>query len=272
VRVHARLRHGRIFTRGTGLWLRRALQMHAAAAVCLAPLVILPASRHPFVDGRILGFFGLHPAAWAVATDLLWLPTGLARNAAIGYLAQFAIAVIVVRDAWRRLAGRAPRSGLFALLGLVPLALGGLALFATLSGSVVVAFAVLAGNPSPLSLLLVLGVTVAQSFLGATFWLALPAAAVDGHRLLPALRRSRLLAHGSRFALFWLISVLETLEWILLIPIALALRESPIGEWAFAIPPFVFVTLKGCILAAAYEEACLRKEGQRPDEIVEVFS
>ena len=56
-----------------------------------------------------------------------------------------------------------------------------------------------------------------------------------------------------------------------MIPCAFLVKAMP-SQWVLAISPFVFVTLKGCILAAAYQEACVRKEGPKSDEVVEVFS
>jgi hypothetical protein len=44
------------------------------------------------------------------------------------------------------------------------------------------------------------------------------------------------------------------------------------NPWLFAVPGVLFLTLKACVLAAAYREICLLKEGPSPEEVGAVFS
>jgi len=274
MRAYARLRPGRILALGVRVWLRRSLQIHVVAALCLAPLclaplVILDASKRPFQDGTLPGLFGLYAAAWTAATGIFEQVERLARSVTAAYLAQFAVTVIVARDAHRRLAGRAPRSGPRALLGLVLLALGSLAVF-TLLDSVV---ANASGHVSLWPIVAFVPVSIAEAFLAGAFWLALPAAAVDGHGILPALGRGRLLSRGSRFAVFSLVFLMVLLQWLVLIPFGWLTGVSDLhSEWLMAIPVVLFLTLKACVLAAAYHEACIRKEGPRAEDIGRVFA
>lgn len=271
VRTWARLRLRHIVASAIRVWLSRSLQIHAIAALCLAPLVLSPESGDPFTNGRILGLFGLYPAAWAVPSDLLEPRAGFLLDVILAYLVQFAVTVILVRHAHRGLAGRAPRSRPLAILGLVLLALGGLALFGALDSVVVAA----SESSSALPVLLFIPVTVAEMFIAATCWLALPAAAVDGRGVFSALGRGRLLAHGSGFTVFVLIVVSFFLQWIMVIPCGIligALDADGLFKWLFAVPAILSVPLKACLLAAAYHEACLRKEFPRADKIGAVFA
>ena len=266
MRPYARLRVGRIVALGVGVWLRRSLQIHAVTALCLAPLVLFSSPPDPFDDGTIVGLFGLYATAWGAAVEISGGP-GIFRNLTVAYLAQFAVTVILVRDAHRRLAGRAPRCGLLAILGLAFLAILGLAVFAVLDSVVAAGFA----SDTALPALLAIAVTVAEAFLGATFWLALPAAAVDGHGAFAALGRARLLAHGSRFPVAVLIILLVFLQWVMMIPLGF-LAGSLDTQWLFAVPAFLFLTLKACVLAAAHHEACFRKEGAGTEDLTAVFA
>lgn len=269
MRLYARLRGGRILRLGLDVWLRHALEIHAVTALCLAPLLTLAPTR-PFGPGPFLGLFGLYPAAWAACVGFLG-GTGVSPGIAV-YLAQYAVSVILVRDAHRRMSLRPARTSLRAMLGLAFLAAGGLAVFAVLDAAASVA-ARAWSDPAGAVLLVALATILTEMFLAATFWLAIPAAAVDGHGLLSALGRARLLAHGSRPTLLGLIFLLGLLQWAMLIPFAV-LEDIPRSwtAWLPMVPVLLLVTLKACVLAAAYEEACLRKEGRQPGEIVEVFA
>jgi hypothetical protein len=263
VRRGGRLRVGRVLALGLGVWFRRFVPIHLVTAVCLAPLVLLPASPHPIEDGTIPGLFGLYSSAWLLSFDVLWIGEGLSRNTIIGYLAQFAVTVILVREAHRRLAARPPESRFRAMVGLVPFALGSLAAFFLLD------LVVTAVRPStPLPLFLAIGVTVAETFLATTFWLALPAAALDGHGFLSALGRSRHLAPGSRLAIAVAVVLLAILEWTT----ALLLGFAEVHEGVVFVPAALFVTVKACVLAAAYRETCLLREGPPAEEISAVFA
>lgn len=266
MRAYAQLRPGRIVAQGLRVWLHRSLQILAFAALCLVP-VALTASDPPSV-----GLFGLYPSAWAVSLDLLEPQAGRLSDVALAYFAQFAVTAVLVRHAHRRLAGRAPRARPLALLGLVPLALGSLAVFALLDSVVAAAFE---KSSSALPVVLFIPNAVAQAFLAATCSLALPAIAVDGHGIFSALGRARLLAHGSGFAIFSVLALPFLLQWVMVIPFGIVTGLLGLWQWEklmFAIPAILFVTLKACILAAAYHEACVRKEGPRADEIGAIFA
>ncbi len=260
----------RVLAGATRVWLRRSLQIHAIAVLCMAPLVLLSEWRDPFRDGRILGIFGLYPAAWALSLDLVEPRQGFLLDVTLAYLLQFAVMAVLVRDAYRHLAGRAPRNRARGFLGLPLLALGSLAAFVALNSLVAAATE---GSPGPAFLIAIL-TTVGEAVLAATCWLALPAA-VDGYGPFSALRRSRLLAQGSGFTV-WLLAVMPVfLVWIALVVFALVVealdfRHPPNG--LAAVPLILFLPLKACILAAAYHEACLRKEGPRADELGAVFA
>jgi len=268
--MYARLRAGRIVALGVRVWLRRSLQIHAVTALCLSPLVLFPRGSDPLDDGRVVGIFGLYTGAWGVSVEFLEGPLGILRNVTAAYLAQFAVTVLLVRDAHRRLAARAPRCGLPAILGLVLLALLGLAVFVLLDSVAAAAFM----SSSALPVILVVAVSVVEAFLGATFWLALPAAAVDSHGVFAALGRGRLLAHGSRFAVAVLITMFVVLQWVMLIPIGFVAQGLgwERSQWLIAVPAFLFLSLKACVLAAAYEEARLRKEGPGTEDLSAVFA
>jgi hypothetical protein len=262
------LRPGRIVAQGIRVWLHRSLPILAFAALCLLPVALSAESTDP----SSFGLFGLYPSAWAVSLDLLEPRAGRLSDVALAYFAQFAVTVVVVRHAHRRLAGRAPRAGPLALLGLAPLALGSLAAFALLDSVVAAAFE---RSDSALPVLLFIPNAVAQAFLAATFSLALPAIAVDGHGIFSALGRARLLVHGSGFAIFSVLALTFVLQWVMVIPFGmvaglLGLEQG--GQLMFAVPAILFVTLKACILAAAYHEACVRKEGARADELGAIFA
>jgi len=271
VRAYARLPSDRIFALGLRTWLRHSLQIHAVAALCLGPLALTAKSGDPFRESRILGLFGLYPTAWAVSMDLVEPAADIEGDVILSYFAQFAATVILVRQAHRALAGRAPRGGPIAILRVAILAIGSLLVFAALDGLVAAA----SECSSALPVLIFIAITVAEAFLAATFWLALPAVAVDGHGVFSALSRGRALAHGSGFRVFALILVPFFLQWIMVLPFGLlvnALEGHALSKLVFAVPAILLVTLKACVLAAAHHEACLRKEGPRADEIGSIFA
>lgn len=264
---HARLAVGRVLAAGTGVWARRFLPIHAVAAVCLAPLVLVPERGDRIAEGTVQGIFGLAPTAWIVAFDwMLQFEHGISRNATIAYLAQLAVATIVVRDAHGRLAGRRGRSGPRALLGLVAYGMTSLAAFAVLDLAVT---AGLEKSGSPLAVFLaVVAASITQAFAAAWFWLALPAAAVDGCGFLAALGRSRRLGQGSRFRVVVPLLLLLALQMGSVILVRIVAEEP----WLFAVPGVLFLSLKACVLAATYREMCLLKEGPPPEEVGAVFS
>lgn len=264
MRTGTRLRVGRVLALGLGVWFRRFVPIHLVTAVCLAPLLLVPQSRHSVEDGTIPGVFGLYSTAWVLSMEMVLFRAGLARNAIIGYLAQFAVTVILVREAHRRLAGRPAGSRLRAIAGLVPFSVGSLAAFAALD----LAAATLFSRNTPLPVIGAVATAILQTYLAATFWLALPAAAVDGHGLFSALGRSLRLTRGSRFPMAVTVLLLIVLESGAVLVAGLAARD----EWAVVVPITLFVGLKACILAAAYREICLLKEGLPPDEIGAIFA
>ncbi len=159
------------------------------------------------------------------------------------------------------------RSRSRAILGLLPLSAGVLAAFAVLD--LLVTATAPRGGP-PASLIFTLAASIAQTFLAATYWLALPAAAVDGHGVFSALVRARGLARGARFPLAVLLVMLVLLGWAAALVFGLATR--PENEGALAPVAVFFITIKACVLAAAYREACLLEEGPPADEIGAIFS
>jgi len=264
VRPGGRLRVGRVLGLGFGVWFRRFIPIHLVTAVCLAPLMLGPGAKDPGENGTIPGLFGLYTAAWVVATD-----ARLLRTVAIGFGAQFAVTVILVREAHRRLAGRPTKSRLRAMLGLLPFSAGGLATFAVLDLSVTDT----TPRGGPLILMVAMSIvamSIAQLFLAATFWLGLPAAAVDGCGLFRALGRGRMLARGSRLALAVVLVALMFLEWGAALLFGFA--TQPENEGALAPVAVLFITVKACVLAAAYREACFLKEGPPADELGAIFS
>lgn len=267
MRADARLAVGRVLAAGAGLWLRRFLPIHAVTAACLAPLVLVPEKGDRIADGTVQGIFGLAPTAWIVAFDCAFaIERGISRNAIIACLAQLAVATLVVRDAHARLAGRRGRSPPRAMLGLVAYGIAGLAGFAALDFAVVTG---LEDADSPLPVFLgFVSTGVLQAFLAAWFWLALPAAAVDGCGFLAALARSRRLGRGSR------VRVVTPLLLLLAMQAGSAVLAGRFAgsPWLFAVPGVLFLTLKACVLAAAYREICLIKEGPAPEEVGAVFA
>jgi hypothetical protein len=205
-----------------------------------------------------------------VATNFV-APSGtFLRNATVFYLAQFAVSILVVRDAYRHLSGRTPKCGPRAAIGLAMLALGGLALFVALHA----VSAAASDGRSPL-VLLGLVATVVDLYVAGGCWLALPAAAVQGCGPFAALGRSSTLSRGSRFSIAavvaWVV-VLQTIVLVVGVVLVGALGiESSSGWMLFAIG-ILYVTVKGCVLAAAYHEACFRKEGAGTEEVTAVFA
>lgn len=279
MRAYAQIRAGRVVALALRVWLRRSLQIHAVAALCLAPLVVVPellgASRilhtePPFRDGT-LGLFGLFATAWTVSADLHDPHDGLFRNLMVVYFAQFAVSVLLVRDAHRHLSGRAPRCGLLAFLGLGSLAVGCLTVFVALDSLAAASF----GSPSALPLLLVIATTIAELYLAGAYWLAVPAAAVDGYGVLSAFGRSWRLSEGSRdsvASLVVMIVVLQVFAVVVTIILADAFGLRRRADWLILVPAGLFLTLKSCLLAAAYHEACFRKEGAGTEEVSAVFA
>ncbi len=263
MRAGGRLRVGRVLALGLGVWFRRFVPIHVVTAVCLAPLLVFAERKNPFDNGTMPGLFGLYSAAWTLSMDIE-IRAGFLRNATVGYLAQFAVTVLLVREAHRRLAGRPPRSRLRALLGLLPHSLLSLAVFAALDLAVAATFP----SDTPLPAIAAIAVSVVQTCLAAAFWLAIPAAAADGHGPLAALGRSRHLSRGSRFAMAVTVVLLLLLEWGSVF-VTFSLGRD---EWAAASSIALFVTMKACVLAAAYREICLLKEGLLPDEIGAIFA
>jgi hypothetical protein len=191
---------------------------------------------------------------------------GFAQNAIVGYFAQFAVTVLLVREAHRQLAGRPARSRLRAMLGLLPFAVGGLAAFAALDLAVTV-WSPRSGTLLP-GLIAVVATTVMQTYLAATFWLAFPAAAVEGHSPVSALGRSLRLARGSRPGMAIIVLLLVLAEAGVILGIAIIGRDT----WPLVLPTVLFIPLKACVLAAAYHELCLLKEGPPPDEVGAIFA
>jgi hypothetical protein len=279
VRHYARLRAGRIVGLGLRIWFRRCLQIHAVATACLLPLFVVPellygplaSGRDAFSDGRLLGLFGVYPSGWAAALEFTWA-TGFGLNVAVAYACQFAVTVLLVRDAYRHLAGRAPRRGLKGLLALPLLAAAGLAVFSALDF-----LAMRFADEMGLWLPFAIAVTVAEVFLAGACWLAIPSAAVDGHGPASAVRRSLLLSRGSRSAVASLAVMLLAQQGLVFVPIGIVASSAGVdlGDLPVhmvAIPIVLFLTLKACILAAAYHEACYRKEGAGAEEISAIFA
>ena len=266
VRPGGRLRVGRILGLGFRVWFRRFVPIHLVTVVCLAPLMLGAAAKDPFENGTIPGLFGLHSAAWVLAIDAM-MPEGLFRNVAIGYGAQFAVTVILVREAHRRLAGRPTKSRSRAILGLLPLSAGALLAFALLD--LLVTMTTRSHGPH-VWLILMIAMSIAQVLLAAAFWLALPAAAIDGHGPFSALGRGRRLSRGARFPLAVVVIALTLLEWGFALILGTAME--PEHEAALAAIALLSITFKACVLAAAYRELCLLREGPPPDELGAIFS
>jgi hypothetical protein len=260
------------------LWLRRMLQIHAVAALALAPMLVIPellgtppvARLDGIEDPSTYGVFGLFVTAWTASWHFLHPAEGLLQNLTIVYLSQFAVFVLLVRDGYRHLTGRAARCGPRAILSLGLLAMGGLALFVVMDSVAVAAF-----GSGPLSLLLVIAATVGELYVAGACWLALPAVAVDGRSLLSGMGRSFLLSQGSRFQISAVIALLAVLQLVLMIPIGILSDAFHTGSrlaWVLLVPAFLGLPLKACVLAAAYQEACYRKEGAGVEDVSRVFA
>jgi len=258
---------GRVLALGFGVWLRRFVPIHVVTAICLAPFVLVPEHGDPIEDGRIVGLVGLYSSAWLVVGDILVpVDEGLGRNVTIGYLAQFAITVIVIRDAHRRLSGRDGRRSLRAVPGLLAYALASLGVFVAID--LLVTWATL--FTSPVSTFVgVLASSVAAAILAARLWIALPAAAVDGSTFFASLRRSVRLVRGTAAGIAFLAILLIVLQGVATMPFGFLASEMP---WILTVPVVLFLTFKACVVAAAYRELCLLKEGPRPEELGAVFA
>lgn len=278
MRAYAQLRTGRAVALGIRVWMTRLLQIHAVAAVSLAPLLIVPEllATEPVLrlditkGGPPLSFFGTFVTGWAVAWNFLHPAEGALRNLMIVYLAQFAVSVLLVRDAWRHMTGRAPRCGPLAFLSLGLFALGGLAVFSLLNSVAVAAF----DGSGPISLVLLIATVIGELYIAGACWLAVPAIAADGRGLFAAMGRSFLLSQGSRFQVSALIAMLTVAQGVILIPIGILIAafDSWRLEWALLVPVCLVQTLKACVLAACYQEACYRKEGEVVEDVSKVFA
>jgi hypothetical protein len=151
------------------------------------------------------------------------------------------------------------------MLRLVPLGAACLATFLALDLGF--AYGSLGTPPFGVGCLFVFTTSV-KAFLATGFWLAVPAIAVDGEGFLAALGRSWRLAHGSRLRILALLVLLLFPYWA-----GLALLEFVAGDaWlSYAALSLLLLTLKACLLAAAYREICLAKEGPRAHELTAVF-
>jgi hypothetical protein len=151
-------------------------------------------------------------------------------------------------------------------MGLVILALGTLALFVALHSPAV------ASDGSPLTLVLGIAAIVADIYIAGACWLAFPAAATQSHGIFAALTRGRLLSAGSRLSIAALIVMLVVLQGVTLFPILILISRGNAPLWLMFVPMILLLTLKACVLAAAYHEACFRKEGAGAEEISAVFA
>jgi hypothetical protein len=262
-----RLRVGRILATGFGLWLRRFLPIHAVTLLCLAPLALFPHRGNPLSDGTIPGLLGLHLGAFFLSADILFGPSAIAYRAVLAYLGQFAIAALLVRDACRTLSGGRTRLRLRTWIGLP--AYAGLSLLAFVLLDVAI-LGMLRGSDAAVLVGLAVA-SLAQAILASLFWFAIPAAVVEGLGLFAALRRSMHLARGSVYRLAVPIVFLSVLQ-VASVAVLSAFVHGPDDPWQFAVTAVFFLTVKACILAAAYHEIRLIREGPRPEELRRVFA
>lgn len=261
-----RIGTGRVLAVGLGLWFRRFPLVHGIAVLCLAPMFLIPEGGG-VEQGTVLGVYGLTTTAWIMASDLtMGFARGFSTNVGIGYVAQFAVTAILVRDAHGRLAGRRSVTRLRSLFALAVHAGLSLAVFVLLDVGVI---ALVHADAEEVAIFASVGSVVVQALLGAWFSLALPAAAIDGHGLLGALGRSARLGRGARLPLVLVLVVLVVLQTCFLIVSGLVGRGV---SWPFAVLGVVIVALKACVLAAAYREASVVREGLPPEEVGAVFA
>ncbi|HEX5137195.1 MAG TPA: hypothetical protein VFY93_09495 [Planctomycetota bacterium] len=260
----ARLGVGRVLAVGFRLWFRRFPVVHLVAGACLAPLVLVPEHGDRIADGTLQGLYGLWVTAWTVAFDIVVGFPGSPRRAVLAYFAQLAVAALLVRDAHAQLAARAGRRSPRALFGIAVYGGVALAAFTALDA----AAASLFDGPAPAFLSLAVALLL-EALLASWFWLALPAAAVDGFGFLAALARSLRLGRGSRFRVVVPLLLLTVLQTGASVPFGMLGMEQP---WLLGVIGVLFLTLKASVLAAIYREICVLKEGLPAEEVGAIFS
>ncbi|MFI5403858.1 MAG: hypothetical protein ACHQ1G_13050, partial [Planctomycetota bacterium] len=80
------------------------------------------------------------------------------------------------------------------------------------------------------------------------------------------------LTRGSRSAMRVTVVLLVVLEFGTFLGVAFVGRFRGRDTWALLVPAALFITLKACVLAAAYHELCVLREGPPPDEVGAVFA
>lgn len=272
-----RLRPGRVLVDAARVWGKDLFLPHALVVAIVGPVVALPWLRdEPLAPaGAASGALGLLHYGWHVAGYAVMLAEQPASRQGAGllvatavYFGQLVATALLVRRAHRRLAPAVRTGGAIPFTGVLAFGVAGAAAFLLID---VVGFLGLRGAERFVGVFGILLGTVAKAALASVFWLALACVAVDRERFDAALARSRRLTGGSRFAVFALLVTLLAGLVAALVPVFIALDEpeSLAGILAVAVP---LISFKSCVLAAAYRELCLAKEGLRPEELGEVFA